>query len=208
MVEEALEAQVIDLSMQLGNKVDYMSSAVTGAVKSWGEQSTNAGDAFAAGVKGRWREATQYEEHSCLGQVITLDVPVEGKLCPTDIPTRLAVNEVLRQEYATDCRGVTRRWNAVIDELDFDFQFELPNVRFFRRKGLYANHHFAPDGSMITKAEWEGSRDRWLPTPEDQAFVDNLMHPCLTPGSVANWIAPPKRGINGMPTDFQYVRLV
>jgi benzoyl-CoA 2,3-dioxygenase component B len=27
------------------------------------------------------------------------------------------------------------------------------------------------------------------------------------PGKIASWIAPPARGINGQPIDFQYVRL-
>jgi benzoyl-CoA 2,3-epoxidase subunit B len=29
----------------------------------------------------------------------------------------------------------------------------------------------------------------------------------IEPGQFAGWIAPPPRGINGQPLDFQYVRL-
>ena len=28
------------------------------------------------------------------------------------------------------------------------------------------------------------------------------------PGAFANWIAPPRRGINGQPIDFEYVKFV
>ena len=32
------------------------------------------------------------------------------------------------------------------------------------------------------------------------------MKPVHAPGKMANWIAAPKRGINGQPVDFEYVR--
>ena len=34
-----------------------------------------------------------------------------------------------------------------------------------------------------------------------------LMQPCLEPGRMAGWIAPPSQGINGKPVDYTYVRL-
>jgi benzoyl-CoA 2,3-dioxygenase component B len=33
-----------------------------------------------------------------------------------------------------------------------------------------------------------------------------LMARVTEPGKFANWIAPPARGINGMPVQFEYVR--
>ena len=51
------------------------------------------------------------------------------------------------------------------------------------------------------------SRDRWLPTSDDQGYIESLMQPELTPGDFAGWIAPPSRGIQGKPTDFEYVKL-
>jgi len=46
-----------------------------------------------------------------------------------------------------------------------------------------------------------------LPSAADRAYVDSLMaRPVVTPGHFAGWIAPPARGINGQPADFQYVR--
>jgi benzoyl-CoA 2,3-dioxygenase component B len=33
------------------------------------------------------------------------------------------------------------------------------------------------------------------------------MHPVSERGTFATWIAPPARGINGQPVDFEYVRL-
>ena len=47
----------------------------------------------------------------------------------------------------------------------------------------------------------------WIPTLEDRAFVQSLMQPVREPGKVANWIAPPERGINKLAVDYEYVRV-
>jgi len=65
----------------------------------------------------------------------------------------------------------------------------------------------SPDGRVISEAEWDARKHQWLPTEDDQAFVQRLMQPVTEPGKFANWIAPPPRGINSQPIDFEYVRL-
>ena len=47
----------------------------------------------------------------------------------------------------------------------------------------------------------------WLPTAEDKTHVQSLMQPVYEPGKVAGWIAPPRRGINDQPLDYEYVHL-
>jgi len=47
----------------------------------------------------------------------------------------------------------------------------------------------------------------WLPTDEDRAYVKSLMVPVTEPGKFAAWIAPPAKGIDGKPVEFEYVRL-
>jgi benzoyl-CoA 2,3-dioxygenase component B len=32
------------------------------------------------------------------------------------------------------------------------------------------------------------------------------MEPVVIPGKIANWVAPPPRGINSQPFEFEYVR--
>jgi benzoyl-CoA 2,3-dioxygenase component B len=63
-----------------------------------------------------------------------------------------------------------------------------------------------PDGNVVSAAEWTASVGRWLPSPGDRAFVASLMGRVAEPGMFANWIAPPARGIDNHPIDFQYVR--
>ena len=64
----------------------------------------------------------------------------------------------------------------------------------------------SPTGQVISEAEWTHHHLAWLPSTEDRAFVASLMGRVDQPGKYANWIAPPARGINNQPVDFEYVR--
>ena len=83
----------------------------------------------------------------------------------------------------------------------------LPNRRFHRNQGIYAGLHFNPQGQPISAAEWQKQRDQWLPSAADTAYIQGLMHQVTEPGKIAGWIAPPTRGINGQPFEYEYVRL-
>jgi len=170
------------------------------------EVSSNAADYFASGLKGRWRESKDYDEHSALDQYKIVPEVVNGKLTNTEVPLRNAMNEVLRDDYVKDCHRVLKRWNKAIAEEGIDFEITLPNTRFHRRQGQYSDHHFNLNGELIDEAQWEKSRNDWLPTDDDRAYVKNLMKPVQEVGQMANWIAAPKRGINRKPVDFDYVR--
>ncbi|RME23818.1 MAG: benzoyl-CoA 2,3-epoxidase subunit BoxB [Deltaproteobacteria bacterium] len=171
------------------------------------EVSTNAADYFATGLKGRWREAKDYDEHTALGQTHRIEYVEDGTLVPRDVPLRNAMNEVLRQDYAADCARVVSRWNKTLEAEGLDFRITLPHNRFHRRQGIYAGHYFDPQGNLIDEATWNARKDEWLPTDEDRAWVKNLMKPVYEPGKMANWIAAPRRGIHGQPIDFEYVRV-
>ena len=47
-----------------------------------------------------------------------------------------------------------------------------------------------------------------LPSVDDNVFITSLMQASLQPGQYAGWIAPPRQGMDNMPGDFEYVRLV
>ena len=171
------------------------------------EQSSNAADYFAAGLKARWQEAAKYQDHRALGQTKTLTFVQNNGLIQHDVPLRLAMNEQLRQDYTDDCQKVVDRWNSVlVKEGISDFEFTLPSSRFHRRVGNYAQHHFSPSGEIITESEWKEGCAEWLKSPGDDAYVLSLMKAVTEPGKMANYIAPPNRGINRQPIDYQYVR--
>ena len=172
-----------------------------------GEISSNAADYFATGLKGRYREVGKYEDHSALGDIYTMDVMKDGKITKEEVPLRNALNEVLRDEYVADCERAVRKWNHTIKKSGVEFELKLPSRRFNRSMGMYAGLHFDLDGNPITEEQFEAGRAKWLPTAEDRDFVKSLMVPVYEPGKIANWIAPPKKGVNKQPFEFEYVKL-
>ena len=171
------------------------------------EVSSNAADYFASSLKGRWQE-DKYEEHTALNQAMVIPTYRDGRLVQEEVPLRNAMNECLRSEYVEDCERVMNKWNRIIRKagLGEEHYISLPSIRFHRRQGIHANHFVTPEGELVSQEAWEAKEDDWLPTPEDRAYVHSLMQCVTEPGKVANWIAAPRRGINGMPIEYQYVR--
>ena len=123
------------------------------------------------------------------------------------VPMRTALNEVLRTEYIKDCQRGVDRWNKTIKDEGVDFTITLPSHKFHRQIGMWSTHKFTPDGQMIDDATFAARRGEWLPTDADETFIKSLMHPVYERAKMASWIAPPAKGINGLPGDFEYVRL-
>jgi benzoyl-CoA 2,3-epoxidase subunit B len=176
-----------------------------------GDVSSNAADAFASSLKGRHRES-RYEDHTCLDASYTVEILEDGpdgkkRIAARDVPMRTALNEVLRKEYIKDCQRGVDKWNATIAKAGIDFELRLPSERFHRNIGTYADIHADMDGNVLDHAAWEARKHEWLPSEADETYVKSLMRPVIEPGKIAGWIAPPLRGINGQPFDFEYVRL-
>ncbi len=171
-----------------------------------GEVSSNAADAFAGGLKGRYKE-DRYAEHKLIGTHYTMDVLEDGRAVTKDVAMRNALNEVLRHEYIKDCQRGVDRWNKTIADEGVTFELKLPSSRFHRQIGMWSAVCTTPDGEIIDRAEWNQRKDAWLPNEADEIYVKSLMHPVTAPGQMASWIAPPVRGINGLPGEFEYVRL-
>ena len=72
---------------------------------------------------------------------------------------------------------------------------------------MWSGQCFTPDGQMIDRAAWDAKHGAWLPNDADEAYIKSLMNPVYERGKMANWIAPPTKGINNLPGDFEYVKL-
>ena len=173
-----------------------------------GEISSNAADYFASGLKGRAHEEKKFEDHVALDGLYELDLIDDGKLLRKSVPLRNAMNEVLRDAYVDDNQRGVDRWNKIIREAGIDYTLQLPNRRFNRSMGVHAGHFFDPEGKPIDDKEFERRRGEWLPTTADKSYIKQLMVPVLERGKIANWLAPPARGINGKPFDYEYIRRV
>jgi len=172
-----------------------------------GEDSTNAAEYFATGLKGRYREGDGiYKDPKALNQDYTMPVPQGDKLVDQKVPLRRAMNALLLDAYHADCARIVDRWNRDLKAIGVDVQIKLPSLRCNRNQGIYAGHRFNPDGQLISQHEWEAHRDQWFPTQKDREYVQSLMKPVLERGKIANWIAPPHQGANNQPFDFEYVK--
>ena len=172
-----------------------------------GEISSNSADFFAAGLKGRYEEQKKYTDHIAAEGSYSIEVLEGGCLQREEVPLRNALNEVLRNEYTKDCERGLARWNKLLADEDSVACLYLPSRRFHRHVGAYAGHHFDVAGNPLTAEEFAQRSPEWLPTLADRDYVQSLMTPVIQPGQIANWIAPPKSGINYQPLEFEYVRL-
>lgn len=176
------------------------------------EDSSNAATAFANGLKGRPDE-NNYADHVERDTSFELTAPADGWDGASDgtslieVPLRNAVNEQVRQSYVKDCEIGLKRWNKAIERAGSDFRFTLPSIRFRRSIGVWAGVPTDPQGRRISQEEFDASIQRWIPTQEDKDFVKSLMIRVHVPGKMASWIAPPDRGINNLPVDYEYVHV-
>jgi benzoyl-CoA 2,3-dioxygenase component B len=170
-----------------------------------GEISSNAANYFATGIKGRYKEDKR-EEHTGLDQYYMMTQVKDGRLTTDEVPLRNAMNEVLRDDYVKDCNKGLKRWNRSLEKAGLSDRLILPDRKFHRHMGIYTDYHFDPQGNLLNDAQWEARKDKWLPSPEDEALVTSLQQCVTEPGKMASWVAPPGKGINGRSMDFEYVR--
>ncbi len=170
------------------------------------EVSTNAAAYFANGLKGRAKEDT-FEDHVVKGAIYNMEFFEDGRPVPKEILMRNAMNEVLRDWYVGDCAKGVERWNKILEQYGISDRLRLPDRKFNRGIGMYSGFHFDPNGVPLSDEQWARRRHEWLPSPADKEYLLNIMaEPVFTPGQFANYIAPPRRGINQQPVDFEYVR--
>jgi benzoyl-CoA 2,3-dioxygenase component B len=106
-----------------------------------------------------------------------------------------------------DCELGLKRWNMAIKRAGHAVELKLPSTRFRRAIGAWAGVTTDPEGKMIGAEEFARRQAEWLPSESDRAHVASLMQRVVEPGKMAAWIAPPDRGINSLPVEYEYVRL-
>ena len=169
--------------------------------------SSNAATSFAAGLKGRPDEG-RYEDHVERDTVTKIPVPDgNGGVTEETVGTRNAMNYITRSAYIRDCEIGLKRWNRSIQKAGGDFELKLPSERFNRKIGAWANLPITPEGRFVAPEQHAAQAGEWLPSEADRSHVRGLMVQVTDPGKMASWIAPPERGINNLPVDYEYVHL-
>ena len=170
------------------------------------EQSSNAGNYYTSGLKGRWGETRRKDDHVLLGQERTMRSVEADTLVEKTVPLLNALNLDLRDEYVADCENGVRRWNQALEDAGLQQRLTLPHEGFFRKVGTYAGHPISPAGEVLSEAAFQSRLADWVPSPNDREQVAALMQPVYEPGEFAGWIAPPAQGINEQSVEFDYVR--
>jgi benzoyl-CoA 2,3-epoxidase subunit B len=171
------------------------------------EISTNAANAFNAGLKGRYQEDKLTDDH----QLTNATYPVlrlrDGAIVNEDVAALSALNMRLRDDYVADAAAGVNRWNRVFAQTGIEFRITLPHVAFNRRIGEFAAVHADIEGRVMTPDSWERSKATMLPSADDNLFITSLMRAERQRGAFASWIAPPRYGIDNRPGDFEYVKI-
>jgi len=171
------------------------------------EVSTNAANAFNAGIKGRYMEHRIDDDHKLTNDTYRVWDLVDGQVIQKDVPALTAINMRLRDDYSKDAEGGVGRWNKIIEKAGVDFKLSLPHESFNRKIGVFSNDLFDTQGNRISQSDYDAKVNDWLPTKADGDFIQSLMVAVTEPGQYASWIAAPKVGIDGKPGDFEYVQL-
>jgi benzoyl-CoA 2,3-dioxygenase component B len=170
------------------------------------EVSSNAASFYANGLKGRFQETTIADDHRLEGAEYLVPEVSGDTILTKRVNALTALNERLRDDWTHDVQNAIDRWNRVPEKAGIPFRFRLPHKGFHRKIGVFGGIHVSPEGKVLSEAEWTHRHGEWLPSEEDRAFVQSLMGRVTEPGKFANWIAPPKQGINKQAVGFEYVR--
>jgi benzoyl-CoA 2,3-dioxygenase component B len=171
------------------------------------EISTNAANAFHAGLKGRYREDRLKDDHQLESGTYPVLRLIDGKIQNEDSPALSALNMRLRDDYVVDCNAGVGRWNKVIEGFGIPFEIKLPHVAFHRHIGEFSNIKADVSGHLMSDEQWNKRRSEFLPSDGDKDFIESLMQPQMEIGKFASWIASPKVGIDNKPGDFEYVKI-
>jgi benzoyl-CoA 2,3-dioxygenase component B len=170
------------------------------------ERSTNAANYFAAGLKGRYQEATRLDDHRLHAEVQAVPEVSAGRILERQAPALSALNATLRDDYVADCQKGLDRWNRAPGCLPAPSS-ACPHAGFHRQVGAFAGHSLTPGGHVITGAEWEAPAGRvaaHLSRPGPRGVGDVPGHRTRSDGQLGR----PARGpaSTPRPLDFEYVR--
>ncbi len=171
------------------------------------ETSTNAANFYSMGLKGRYLETKIDDDHALGNDMFHVPELNGDNVIMAEAPALTAINERLRNDYRDDCQRGVDRWNKIIAKAGADYTLTLPHTAFHRNIGTFQGMHFTPEGKPISKAEFDTNRETWMPSEADREFVKSLMVRVSERGQMANWVAPPSRGIHGQDVDYEYVKL-
>ena len=130
------------------------------------EVSTNAANAFNAGLKGRFQETKIDDDHRLEHATYPVLKLVDGEIKRVDEPALTAINMRLRDDYTADCQRGLDRWNKIIDKTGVAVQARAaacrlppPDRRVQGREG-FARRRAHRRGDLEARQRTSGCRRR------------------------------------------------
>ncbi len=172
------------------------------------ETSSNAASYFANGLKGRPDEA-RYEDHLAIDQIYALELPDGDGGMKTRTDSDAQCDE---RSHARLLRDRLRAGRQALEPADREGGLFASGCRCLARasaaiSGAGPASRPTPPAGRSRRRSSTRALSEWLPSESDQAYIMSLMHGVNEQGKMAAWIAPPDRGINNNPVDYEYVRL-
>src|SRR6202522_1510526 len=133
--------------------------------------SSNAATFYSTGLKGRFEETKFEDDHLLRDAVYPVLQVIDGRLTAGEAPALNALNEKLRDDYIKDTVAGVGRWNRIIQKAGIPFELTVPHKAFNRKIGPLAGLKIAPDGRVISGAQWAAMQREWLATDDQRAFV-------------------------------------
>ena len=134
------------------------------------EVSTNAANAFNAGIKGRYKETQIEDDHRLQNATYPVLKLVDGEIKRVDEPALTALNMRLRDDYTQDCVKGLLRWNKIIALAGYDFKLTLPNVAFHRQIGEFRDIHATPGRRADRRRHLEQAQGRMAAVDRRRRF--------------------------------------
>lgn len=203
-IEAVRKLEVIDLPT-LQKRVNFHFSVTLDLFGA--DISTNAANAFTAGIKGRYHETRLKDDHVLKDDHYGVSKVIDGKIVEVEEPAVKAINSRLIDDYINNAQGGVTRWNKEIEEIGIDFKITLPYKGFHRKIGEFSGVFISIDGEILSEKEWEDNRANWFCTEKDEDYITSLMKSCYEKGKYASWIDAPRAGIDHQVKDFEYVKI-
>ena len=172
------------------------------------EISTNAANAFNAGLKGRYREDKLTDDHQLMSAVYPVLRPRDGAHHPGGRSRVVGAEHAAARRLRGGCRGRggALEPRAGTDRNRFPHHPAACRVQPPHRRVQRHPHRHRRATSSAARNGTRGARSM-LPSTDDNLFITSLMRTSRQPGTYAGWIAPPRHGIDNMPGDFEYVHI-
>ena len=173
------------------------------------EISTNAANAFNAGLKGRYREDKLTDDHQLLDDTYPVLRLRDGAIVREDVPALSSLNMRLRDDFVADARGGRARAGTACSRTCRRRLSAPPAARRVQSADRRVRAGEGRPGGQVAGRGGVGGATGKIPADGRRCRVSRQSDGAGAASAVqyAGWIAPPRVGIDNKPGDFGSIRI-